>query len=279
MIDLEIYKHYLDIRVTQDCGWGLIYLSLFTYITKALHQFGLDRWHFVSTSIDWKKYLKLEQSNIDSDLEILEWYQLAIGALLWIINVKLDISFTIFTMAQFTSNPTLTHILTIKRIFCYLNGTTDYVICYGNNNNSKLYGYVDSDWNDCQQTFCSITGYIFFKNRDVVSHFLKQQQTITYLSIEAKCTALCQAIKEVIWLHLLKLKLEGEIFSIMLKTDNKSSIALAFNQEFHAQTKYIGVKTYYIQERIAQGNIKLKWIERVKNVTDLFIKLLDRILF
>lgn len=66
------------------------------------------------------------------------------------------------------------------------------------------------------------------------------------MSIEVEYTALCQATKEAVWLHLLKLKLEGETFPIMLKTNNKSSIALAFNPEFHAQTKDISVKTYYI---------------------------------
>lgn len=68
--------------MTQDHGQDLIYLSLSTYITKVLYQFGLDRYHSVSTLIDWKKYLKLEQNNTDPYPEILQWYQLAIGALL-----------------------------------------------------------------------------------------------------------------------------------------------------------------------------------------------------
>ena len=49
-------------------------------------------------------------------VEILEWYQPAIGALLWITNVRLDISFAVSTMAQFASNPTPAHVSVVKEL-------------------------------------------------------------------------------------------------------------------------------------------------------------------
>ena len=42
MTDFRLYQHYLGITATRDCSWGLIYLSLCTYITKVMRQFGLD---------------------------------------------------------------------------------------------------------------------------------------------------------------------------------------------------------------------------------------------
>ncbi len=99
----------------------------------------------MSTLKDRKKYLKLERGNTYLDPEILEWYQPAIGVLLWITNVRLDILFAVSTFAQFASNPTPAHMSTVKQIFCYLSGTTGYVICYCDSDNPKLYGYVDSD--------------------------------------------------------------------------------------------------------------------------------------
>lgn len=233
----------------------------------------------MSTPMDRKEYLKLERSNIDPDPEILEWYLPAIGALLWITNVRLDISFAFSTMAQIASNPTPAHVSAVKRIFRYLSGTTDYVICYGDSDNPKLYGYVDSDWGGCQQTFRSTTGYIFFKNGGVVSHSSKRQPTVACSSTEAEYTALCQATKEAVWLRLLELEFEGETFPITLKTDNEGSIALAFNPEFHARTKHISMKTHYVREVVARGDVKLEWVEGVKNVADLLTKPLDRILF
>lgn len=75
-------RHYLGMGVTRDRSRGLIYLSLSTYITKVLRQFGLDGCHSVSTPMDRREHLKLERINTDPDPEILEWYQPAIGALL-----------------------------------------------------------------------------------------------------------------------------------------------------------------------------------------------------
>lgn len=123
----------------------MIYLLLFTYIKKVLCQFKLDGGHFISTFIDWKKYLKLETSNIDSDPKILEWYQPTVSTLLWITNIKLDISFVDFIIAHLASNPTLAYVLTIKQIFYYLSRTTIYIIYYDNNDNQKLNEYINSD--------------------------------------------------------------------------------------------------------------------------------------
>lgn len=99
-------------------------------------------------------------------------------------------------MAQFANNQPFIHMSIMKRIFCYLSEIMDYVICYGNSNNPKLYGYVNSDWGDYQQTFHFITGYIFFKNGSIVSHSLKHQPTIAYLFIKAEYTVLCQVTKK-----------------------------------------------------------------------------------
>lgn len=82
----------------------------------------------------------------------------------------------------------------------------------------------------------------------MVSHSSKQQLTITCLSIEVKYIILCQIIKEVIWLYLFKLELKDKIFLIILKINNKGSIALLFNPEFYKQIKHINIKTQHIYE-------------------------------
>lgn len=113
----------------------------------------------------------------------------------------------------------------------------------------------------------------------MVSHSSKQQMAVAYLSTEAKYIAFYQAIEKVVWLHLFELKLEWETFSITLKTDNKGSIILAFNLEFHAWIKYISVKIYYVYEIVTRKDVMLEWIKEIKNVVDLLTKFLDSILF
>ena len=182
-------------------------------------------------------------------------------------------------MAQFASNLVFAYICVVKRIFGYLSRTTDYIICYCDSENPKLSWYLDSDWGGCQQTLHSTSGFIVFKNGGMVNHFSKRQLTIACLSTEAKYTTLCNITKKTVWLRLFELELKGETFPMTLKTDNKSSIVLTFNPEFHAKPKHISVKTHYVREVVARGDVKLEWMEGLKIVADLLIRLLDRILF
>ena len=61
--------------------------------------------------------------------------------------------------------------------------------------------------------------------------------------------------------------------------DNKSSIVLIFNPEFHAKPKHISVKAHYVREVVGREDVKLEWVEGLKIVADLLIRLLDRIFF
>lgn len=117
------------------------------------------------------------------------------------------------------------------------------------------------------------------KHGGVVSYSSKRQPIIACSSFEIEYTTLCQATKETIWLRLFELELEGNIFLIMLKTDNKGLITLTFNPEFYVQIKHISAKIHYICEVVVQRDMKLKWIEKAKNLADLFTKPLDCILF
>lgn len=113
----------------------------------------------------------------------------------------------------------------------------------------------------------------------MVSYFSKRQPTIACSFFEIEYTTLCQATKETIWLRLLELELKGDIFPIILKTDNKGLITLTFNPEFHVQRKHISAKIHYICEVVVQRDMKLEWIEGAKNLANLFTKPLDYILF
>ena len=49
-------------------------------------------------------------------------------------------------VGRFQANPKETHILTVKRIFRYLQGTIDYGLWYPKNTNIVLIAYKYVDW-------------------------------------------------------------------------------------------------------------------------------------
>ena len=74
-----------------------------------------------------------------------ELYQSAVGCLLYLsTNTKPDIACSVGNVARFSSKPTQTHRIAVKRIMRYLNGTLDFGLLYLANDN--IAGFSDADW-------------------------------------------------------------------------------------------------------------------------------------
>ena len=48
--------------------------------------------------------------------------------------------------ARYQANPKESHLTAVKRIIRYINGTSDYGLCYSKDSNAYLAGYSDADW-------------------------------------------------------------------------------------------------------------------------------------
>ena len=69
-----------------------------------------------------------------------------IGSLMYLMNMRPNISFAVNTLSQYLIDPRHVHLTTAKHILRYLKGTIDYGIKYDVNQNISMHGYVDSDW-------------------------------------------------------------------------------------------------------------------------------------
>ena len=59
-------------------------------------------------------------------------------------------------------------------------------------------------------------------------------------------------------------------------TDNEGAIALAKDNKFHARTKHIDLRYYFICEAVEYGKIQVKYVLMDDNVSDIFTKPLPR---
>nr|KYP62097.1 hypothetical protein KK1_016620 [Cajanus cajan] len=73
-------------------------------------------------------------------------YKGMIGLLLYLIVSKLDIMFSVCLYARFQSNPKEFHLKSVKRIFRYLAGFTNYSLFYEKHKNFRLVGFCDADY-------------------------------------------------------------------------------------------------------------------------------------
>ena len=73
-------------------------------------------------------------------------YHQMIGSLMYLMNMRPNIFFTMNTLCQFLTDPRHVHLIAAKYILKYLKGIVGYGLKYDTNQKTNLHGYVDSDW-------------------------------------------------------------------------------------------------------------------------------------
>jgi hypothetical protein len=97
----------------------------------------------MNTPMETKLELPVETTSelIDATL-----YRQIIGSLMYLTNIRPDISFAVNTLSQFLVEPRRVHLVAAKHVMRYLKGTLDYGLSYNGDHDFKLSGYTDSDW-------------------------------------------------------------------------------------------------------------------------------------
>ena len=115
-------------------------------------------------------------------------YREAVGTLNWAaLATRPNISFTVSTVARFAPNPGPAHWEAVKRIFCYLAGTRDLWLSYGETWRA-LTGYTDADGSMAEDRR-AISGYAFLVDSGAVSWSSKRQEIISLSTMESKYVA------------------------------------------------------------------------------------------
>jgi len=89
--------------------------------------------------------------------------------------------------------------------------------------------------------------------------------------------AAAAAAKEAMWLKKLINDIENtNSAAVVLNVDNQSAIKLAKNPKFHKRSKHIDIRYHYLRERVADGDIDVKYIPTEVQIADIFTKHLPR---
>eukprot|EP00253_Pinus_taeda_P006291 PITA_06291 len=114
----------------------------------------------------------------------------------------------------------------------------------------QLVGFSDSDWEGNLDDRISITGYAFSIGSGVITWSSKKHSIVALSSCESEYQALCAATCEAIWFRrLLNDAAEEKKESTIIKTDNQSTIKLAYNPVFHKSTEHIYTQVHFVQEK------------------------------
>ena len=91
---------------------------------------------------------------------------------------------------------------------------------------------------------------------------------------------MCATTCEAIWLRrLLNDAGEEQKESMIMKTDNQSTIKLAYNPVFHKSTKHIDTQVHFVREKQQSKEICVEYCKTCDNMADIFTKPLGRVKF
>jgi len=178
------------------------------------------------------------------------------------------------------SRPLDSHWNAAKCVLRYLSGTCNYGILYIDISDVTLAGYSDSDWAGNLDDRIFITGYAFSIGSRVISWSSKKQSIVALSSCEGEYQALCATTCKSIWLRrLLNDAGEGQKEATSIKTDNQSTIKLAYNPIFHKNTKHIDTQFHFVREKIQSKEICVDYCNTSDNLGDIFTRPIGRVKF
>lgn len=169
--------------------------------------------------------------------------------------------------------PRTTHLHVVKRIFRYLQGTTDHGIHLRSSKvPSLVVAYSDADWAGCKDSSRSTTGYVVFFGPNLISWRSKKQPIVSKSSTEAEYRVVAYIVAETIWIQ----QLLGELGLVLKSTvkvlcDNVSATYHTVNPVLHDRSKHIAVDYHFVRERVSHGDLVVRYVS-TKLQLDIFTK-------
>jgi hypothetical protein len=278
--DLGEVSSYLGMEVTRDRAAGWLEISLSKYCTDLAVRFQdlLEGTSRAATPFAPDVLQKLRMggwSKEEAQKVSPKLYQSVVGSLMYAATAaRPDLSFTVSTLAQGSSDPRAIHMAAAVRALRYLVDTKDFVLRYHKDGEDEVVGFSDSDWAS-EPDEQSRSAFVFKVAGGAVSWATKKLESISDSTAVSEYKALSLAAKEAIWMRQLLGELSVSAAPITLCCDNESSIKLAKNPVLHQRTKHVKVAWHVVRQAIAEGDVLVKFVPSVLQDADVLTKALD----
>nr|GEV30493.1 retrovirus-related Pol polyprotein from transposon TNT 1-94 [Tanacetum cinerariifolium] len=140
----------------------------------------------------------------------------------------------------------------------------------------SLTTYAAADHAGCYDTRRSTSGSAQFLSDKLVSWSSKKQKSTTILSNEAEYIALSGCCAQILWMRSQLTDYDFQFNKIPLYCDNKSAIALCWNNVQHSRAKHIDVRYLFIKKQMENGIVELYFVHTEYELADIFTKPLPR---
>ena len=196
------------------------------------------------------------------------------GMLQYLANAtRLDMATALNILAQCLRTPQQKHVIALKRVLRYANGTREVGLTYHRANEYPLFSCCDSNYG-AEQRARSRTGALIIRAGAAIIWQTVVQKLVHAISVcEAEYYAACDTTKIVLWIRELLKELgwspEGPT---LIQIDNQSAIKMGMATESMSRTKHIAVKQMAVTAYYRQGDIDIQYVQTDENPADHFTK-------
>ena len=134
--------------------------------------------------------------------------------------------------------------------------------------------YVDTDFGGCHVTRRSTSGGAMMHGTHLIKHWSTTQSTVALSSAEAELTGICKGAAQGLGLQALAKDL-GLDWSLSVSTDAAAAIGICRRRGL-GKIRHLATADLWVQDRIKQGDFKLKRVPGVDNPSDILTKHVDR---
>jgi len=164
----------------------------------------------------------------------------------------------------------------VKRILRYLKGFLTHGISITPSTSSTINVYCDAEWTADLDDRRSHHGFAVYYGPNLISWSSRKQKVVARSSTEAEYRAIAFAASEVSWITSLvkELRLPCPRPPVIF-CDNISAIYLTANPVFHQRSKHIEIDYHFVREKVACGQLCVKYISSTDQIADVFTKALS----
>nr|GEZ57471.1 retrovirus-related Pol polyprotein from transposon TNT 1-94 [Tanacetum cinerariifolium] len=262
---------FLGLQVSQSLGG--IFINQSKFALEILKKFGMDSCDPVDTPM--VDQLKLDEDPLGIPVDQTRFRSM-VGSLMYLTASRPDLVFDVFMCARYQASPTKNYLEALKRVFQYLKGIINWGLWYPKDTAMALTAYADADHAGYQDTRRSTSGSAQFLGDKLVSWSSKKQKSIAISTIEAEYITMSGCCAQILWMRSQLTDYGVDFNKIPLYCDNRSAIALCYNNVQHSRSKHIDIRHHFIREHVEKGVVELYFVTTDYQLADIFTKALPR---
>jgi hypothetical protein len=255
----------LQVKQSKDA----IFISQSKYTKELLKKFGMENTKHATTPMSTSTKLDKDECGKPVDIKM---YRGMIGSLLYLTASRPDIMFSVCLCARFQACPKESHLLAVKRIFRYLNGTRELGLWYPRCDEFNLIGYCDADFAGCKVDRKSTSGTCCFLGHSLVSWSSKKQNSVALSTAEAEYVAAGSVCAQILWMQHTLLDYGLNLKNVPIMCDNTSAICLTKNPVHHSRSKHIDIRHHFIRDHVQNGDVVINHVDTERQLADIFTK-------